>query len=121
VQLPDWQLEPDAEQLYGDPNDQYYYTDDQGNLIQPNGPDEGRPAPLTPDGQDQPLDRQPDFRRADPREPAPAAANDDFLDQATGRGGVPAPQRMPGGAYGPGPRPPAGDATRQAPPPGFGQ
>jgi penicillin-binding protein 1A len=84
VQLPEWQLEPDDEQLYADPNDQYYYSDEQGNFVEPGVPGERRGVPLPPDGQEAPLDRQPDLRRVDPRQ-APPAANDDFLDQATGR------------------------------------
>ncbi len=37
LKLPDWQLEPDDEFLFGDPDD-YYYVDEQGNLIEPGGP-----------------------------------------------------------------------------------
>ena len=36
LKLPEWQLEPDDEQMSGSPDD-YYYTDDNGNLIQPGG------------------------------------------------------------------------------------
>ncbi|MEO6152962.1 MAG: PBP1A family penicillin-binding protein [Croceibacterium sp.] len=115
VQLPEWQLEPDQEQILNSPDDPYYYTDEQGNLVEP-GVSEDRRVPLPPEGQDEaPL--QPS-RRSDPRAPAPApigrpppaAANDDFLDQATGRS-VP-----PGG---PAPRATLAPVPRQPPP--FGQ
>jgi penicillin-binding protein 1A len=130
VQLPEWQLEPDQEQLYGDPNDQYYYTDDQGNLIEPGNNDDRRPPPLAPDGQEQPFDRSERLDRNDPRGAPPAAASDDFLDQATGRGAAPPPgNRQPypaqpqprgqGAAYPGGARPPVGVATRQPAPPGY--
>ena len=68
LKLPDWQLEPDDEILLGDPND-YYIPDEQGNLIEPGtrpgdpAGREGGPAPGDP----------------------PPAANDDFLNQATGK------------------------------------
>lgn len=55
LKLPEWQTEPDDEYLYGDPDD-YYYVDEQGNLIEPGRgvgpledgivlPGSGRPAP----------------------------------------------------------------------------
>ncbi|WP_374529969.1 transglycosylase domain-containing protein [Novosphingobium sp.] len=72
VTLPAWQIEPDDEaNLSGNPED-YYYVDEQGNLVDPNRQTPGQ------DGQD-PGKTAP--------EPAvlPPAANDDFLDQATGR------------------------------------
>jgi len=62
VQLPEFQVEPDEEQL-GQSGDQYYYTDDQGNLVPPTGQDDQRQA--YPSQQYQPLDRQPDLRRQD--------------------------------------------------------
>ncbi len=88
LQLPEWQLEPDDEYYYGDPGD-YYYIDEQGNLIEPERPGaqgtsnsgfdvegEVRPPPRTRDG------------RRDVEgmglPPPPPAANDDFLEQATG-------------------------------------
>jgi len=86
VKLPDWQEEPDQEWK---PGDDYYYVDEQGNLIEPAGPDDRR-AVIPPDEQ-QKVPAEPQ-RRPDPRAPAPApgrpappAANDDFLDKATGR------------------------------------
>lgn len=100
LKLPEWQLEPDDEQMTGNPDD-YYFVDDQGNLIQPgsendpsrNDPTSG-PGAIPPENMPEgsrPLDPQPGRgRRPDdgglvPVNPAPPAANDDFLDRATGR------------------------------------
>jgi penicillin-binding protein 1A len=100
LKLPDWQLEPDDEQITGDPN-QYYYTDDQGNMIQGSpgsGPGVGPGEP--------PVDREApaDNGGLVPVEP-PAAAGDEFLDQATGRRQRdPAPMR-PGANLPSAPRP----------------
>ena len=74
LKLPDWQLEPDDEQLTGNPDD-YYYTDDQGNMI----PGGSNPGPGEP-----PMERGTADGGLEPVEPPPAA-NDDFLDQATGK------------------------------------
>ena len=113
LKLPDWQLEPDDEALTGNPDD-YYFVDDQGNLIEPGserdpsrgdpggygpggyGPDYGPggydprqgPSQRTRPGEDRPDLRRPDSRRPEdgdlvPVRPPPAA-NDDFLDRATG-------------------------------------
>jgi penicillin-binding protein 1A len=91
VQLPEWQLEPDEEQMFGTPDDEYYYVDEEGNLIEPTAPGERRPAPFPAEGEDQPEPADP-VRRPDPRvtppvpgRPAQPAASDDFLDRATGR------------------------------------
>ncbi|NBB26469.1 PBP1A family penicillin-binding protein [Porphyrobacter sp. SLTP] len=77
LELPEWQLEPDAEAMFGEPDD-YYYIDEQGNMIQP-GRDEFGPED----------ERGPD---------APPAASQDFLEEATG-GALPQqsqrPQREP--------------------------
>ena len=105
LKLPDWQLEPDAEAMQGDPDD-YYFTDEQGNLVE-----RGRPpgdagyGPGSPDQAGQHRD-QPAFG-VDGERPAPAgppppaprgrigdmdqAASDDFLNQATGNARNPAP------------------------------
>ncbi|MCK9541902.1 MAG: PBP1A family penicillin-binding protein [Novosphingobium sp.] len=79
LKLPDWQLEPDDEALYGNPND-YYYTDDQGNLIAPDGVAPGGPG--EPPTEERPWPSQGDYGSGD----APPAASDDFLNRATGRG-----------------------------------
>src|SRR6478736_450982 len=63
VQLPEWQEEPDEEWMYGEPGDDYYYTDDQGNLIDPAAPESRRGMPFPPE--DQELPPQP-ARRQDP-------------------------------------------------------
>ncbi|NVE95589.1 PBP1A family penicillin-binding protein [Altererythrobacter sp. JGD-16] len=73
VNLPGWQLEPDEDVLFGDP-DEYYYIDEQGNLIEPGGPRlVPGDIPLGPDGM--PI----------PRDGVQPAAPDDFLDRATGQ------------------------------------
>ncbi len=56
LKLPDWQLEPDDEFLYGDPGD-YYYIDENGNLIEPSGPQERRNGDLPLDGAHRPARR----------------------------------------------------------------
>jgi penicillin-binding protein 1A len=75
LELPEWQLEPDEEALFGAPED-YYYIDEQGNLIEPGRRDDG-PDPFGPDG-----------------EGAPPAASQDFLEEATG-GSLPQSPRPP--------------------------
>ena len=81
LQLPEWQLEPDDEFLFGDPED-YYFIDEEGNLISPPGPDEPRGLPFPPG--EEAIEPQ---RRPEPGdEPAPPAASDDFLERATGGG-----------------------------------
>jgi penicillin-binding protein 1A len=118
LKLPDWQLEPDDEQFQGDPDD-YYYTDDQGNLVPPSGQQQG-PGPGEP-----PMDRGerwpsgPGYNNGPgyngglvPAGPPPAAS-DDFLDQATGR----RPRDM--GPRDMGPRAGAGGNLPPAPRPGM--
>ena len=73
VTLPAWQLEPDDESQLGGNPDAYFYADDQGNLIAPDGAPAsppagpGGPAPLP-----------------SPESAPPPAASEDFLRQATG-------------------------------------
>lgn len=95
VQLPEWQLEPDDEYYYGAPGD-YYYIDEQGNLIEPALPEEPGEFPFPIEGElplgDRP--RQPPAPSEDSggeiesegesAEPV-QAASDEFLDRATGR------------------------------------
>ena len=74
LKLPQWQLEPDDETMQNNPDD-YFYQDDQGNVVDHGAPKaEGR----TPD------DAIPVDDNGQPIAPA-AAANPDFLDRATGR------------------------------------
>ncbi len=76
--LPAWQLEPDDEMLMNGSPDDYYYVDEDGNLIEPSGRSRERepPAPEEPalpnDGGLVPV-------------ALPPAAEEDFLDEATGR------------------------------------
>lgn len=100
LKLPEWQLEPDDEFLRGDPDD-YYFVDEDGNLIEP-----GRNDPYPPYSTESPTELrrgvEPDFDKTQP----PPAASDDFLNRAIGSsGGDPAlldpglraapPQRQP--------------------------
>ena len=73
LKLPEWQLEPDDEYRFGDP-DEYYYIDEQGNLIEPSRPPGVRQPGLPPLGED-----------IGGGEGLPAAP-DDFLNRATGAG-----------------------------------
>ena len=77
LKLPDWQLEPDDEILIGNPDD-YYYVDDQGNLVAPGSPRVGGPG-------DPPTDERPFPPGGRYEGEPPPAASDDFLDRATGR------------------------------------
>jgi penicillin-binding protein 1A len=78
LELPEWQLEPDEEALFGAPED-YYYIDEQGNMVEPGRRDPSQ-SPLGPEEL-----RDPD---------APSAASRDFLEEATG-GTLPQNQRPP--------------------------
>ncbi|WP_435416822.1 PBP1A family penicillin-binding protein [Parerythrobacter aurantius] len=89
-ELPEWQTEPDEEYYFGDPDD-YYYIDEQGNLIEPGRIEGPRGDGLPPESEggagtaDRPR-RGPDG--ADDEQPQ--AASDDFLDRATGGSNEPA-------------------------------
>ena len=65
---PDWELEPDEEMMFGDP-DEYYFIDENGNLIEPGlrDPDALDDPGVAPRGND-----------------APPAVTEDFLDEAIG-------------------------------------
>jgi len=104
LKLPDWQLEPDDEVLIGNPDD-YYYVDDQGNLIAPGGARDGGPgAPPTEERPFPPNGRY----EGEP----PPAAGDEFLDRATGR----RPSPDSGGARGAGAQPGATGVKKPASP-----
>jgi len=85
VKLPDWQLEPDDEQLQGNPQD-YYFIDDNGQLVPPPGQDQPRGNAYPPDAAEP--DRRPEPGGQQPAAgPPPSAASDDFLNRATGGAG----------------------------------
>jgi penicillin-binding protein 1A len=87
LKLPEWQLEPDDEALSGDP-ESYYYSDEQGNLVDPRKDDGSGPGAIPPDMYEDGAQ--------------PPAANDDFLDQATGRNANEARSPRPFGRPAPG-------------------
>ena len=76
LKLPDWQLEPDDETGFGNPEN-YSYIDERGNLIDLRDHRKDNSGPGDPPvGEDYAVVPNPD---------GPPAANDDFLDQATGK------------------------------------
>lgn len=105
AQLPAWRIEADDEYFFGDP-DEYYFIDEQGNLIEPGQaplPD-NQPFPI---GGDQPEGQAPapgsrpgqrgQGRDGDSGEDsldAPPAASDEFLGRAIGEASPP-PGRRP--------------------------
>src|SRR5690606_38868122 len=99
LKLPEWQLEPDEEWMFQDRDDDYYFVDEQGNLIEPGTGVDRRGLPFPVEGEE-PLpgeqSRRPDWQApVDGRDP-PQAAVDDFLDRATGRSAPDnAPRRAP--------------------------
>ncbi|TMM47137.1 transglycosylase domain-containing protein [Qipengyuania marisflavi] len=105
LKLPEWQLEPDDEAIFGDPED-YYFIDEQGNLIEPGRPADQRDDPFGVDGERRPEDGQrPLPPSGGPRQVpaplprgadgAPQAIGDDFLDEATGGASGRRPQAQP--------------------------
>jgi penicillin-binding protein 1A len=94
LKLPEWQLEPDDEALSGDP-ESYFYSDEQGNLVDPHKDDGSGPGGVPPEM----------YEGGAP----PAAAGDDFLNQATGATSAEPtgsrPARTPQGEQRPRPRP----------------
>jgi penicillin-binding protein 1A len=88
LRLPEWQLEPDEEDPFGDPTD-YYYVDEDGNLIDPRELEDYDPAARRPEGIDAP---------GGGSENPPPAVDPEFLDRAIN-----------------GTRQPPPPATRQAP------
>ena len=90
MKLPLWQLQPDDEAKLNNPED-YYYVDDQGNLIERGaGPVSGQVSGQTSGPGAPPIGPDDSGRIGTGRSGnGPPAANDDFLDRATGkRGGV---------------------------------
>jgi penicillin-binding protein 1A len=110
LKLPEWQLEPDDEQMYGNPDD-YYYTDDSGNLVEPQRPGDGStpagPDPFPPQGEQAvPGPAAPaGGRRPQPTDDGSQAASDDFLNRATGNVPPPAPVPTARPRAGPTPQP----------------
>ncbi|WP_324826558.1 PBP1A family penicillin-binding protein [Qipengyuania zhejiangensis] len=104
LKLPEWQLEPDDEYLLGNPDD-YYFIDEQGNLIEPGTSGEPRRDPFDEafDGNGEGQRPRPGAQRPGqaPQPPprgadgAPQAVGDDFLDQATGADRERAPRPIP--------------------------
>jgi len=95
LHLPEWQLEPDDEYFFGDPDD-YYFIDEQGNLIEPGRREpqgeSGLPFPV--EGEQLPNDRlRPQGQGAQGE--AGQAASDDFLERATGQQLPPEAPRPP--------------------------
>ncbi len=74
LKLPEWQLEPDDEALFGEPGD-YYYVDEQGNLVDPNRRSDVPVRPFPPEEEPSSSSQQ--------NQPPPAASGD-FLDRAIG-------------------------------------
>ena len=89
VKLPDWQLEPDDE-YYGETGDNYYYVDENGNLIEPRNQAGRTEQPEGDDG-----DQDGAGGQLVPASPAPPAASEEFLDRATGRNPSSAAPRRP--------------------------
>ncbi len=87
LNLPEWQLEPDDEYLFGNPDD-YYFIDEQGNLIEPGRAPDNFEDAFPVEGERPPGEgeRPRTPRPGDGRAPSdmPQAAPDDFLDRATG-------------------------------------
>ena len=86
LDLPEWQLEPDEEAMFGDPDD-YYFIDEQGILIAPDrsGSERSERFPPAPGAPEVDVRSGSSGRGLPTGEPAPPAAPDDFLDRATGR------------------------------------
>jgi len=82
VKLPEWQLEPDDEFFLGQP-DEYYFIDEQGNLVEPGRPRQPGEMPFPVDGEQAP--GAPPPVPGQPQRGTAPAASEDFLDQATGR------------------------------------
>ncbi|MGX7951521.1 transglycosylase domain-containing protein [Tsuneonella sp. HG249] len=108
LQLPEWQLEPDEEYMFGGDPDEYYYIDEQGNLVEPQRPGTGQDDPFPAEGEQVP--GQPARRPAPPSDEATQAASDDFLNSATGARPAnppPAPTQRPRATGLPPPQPAA--------------
>jgi len=85
LNLPEWQLEPDEEFMFGDPDD-YYFIDEQGNLIEPGRPDPDSELPFDVEGERPSVEEQAD---------GPPAASDAFLNEAIGGTSAPSAPEPP--------------------------
>lgn len=108
LNLPEWMLEREEEYLYGDP-DEYYYIDEQGNLVEPGRSDFEDAFGPSPDGTSQETrpgarsgtrsgsgaGTRPETPDAAPSQEPPPAASSDFLEQATGQDLPPDRRRQP--------------------------
>jgi penicillin-binding protein 1A len=92
LKLPEWQLEPDDEYYLNGNQDDYYYIDESGNLVEPQRPDPNSgpgPGDFPVEGEQAvPGPAAPTPRRPDDR--GTQAASDDFLNRATGGNAPPA-------------------------------
>ncbi|NNC51790.1 MAG: PBP1A family penicillin-binding protein [Erythrobacter sp.] len=104
LQLPEWQMDAEDDYFFGDPDD-YYYIDEQGNLIEPGRSEQpGGSLPFPGDGGvqrdfDDEFNRpgrpqrvpgpRPDTTTGRGEDGAPQAIDDDFLDNAIGRDSPP--------------------------------
>ncbi len=104
VTLPEWQLEPDEESYFGQPDNGQMMVDENGNPIEPGGvPDMPSDAPAG-----EPIPR-PDADPSDQAPPVPQQQlNQDWIDRVTGRD---APRRDP---VAPQPRAPQRDWSRES-------
>jgi penicillin-binding protein 1A len=104
VTLPEWQLEPDEESYFGQPDNGQMMVDENGNPIEPGGvPDMPSDAPA---GE---LIPRPDADPSDQAPPVPQQQlNQDWIDRVTGRD---APRRDPAA---PQPRAPQRDWSRES-------
>lgn len=82
LKLPEWQLEPDDEYFFGNPDD-YYFIDEQGNLIEPGYGDTTRELPFPVEGEVVPAPEDGSQVRVRPGNGQ--AVDDNFLEQATGQ------------------------------------
>ncbi len=99
VTLPEWQLEPDQESYFGEP-DNGLFVDEDGNPVEPGTAQPTDPGPplVDPDGNPLPPDQQERAARSARPEARPERLDQEWMDQVLGRTpppGRPAPQRSP--------------------------
>jgi penicillin-binding protein 1A len=109
VTLPEWQLEPDQESYFGEP-DNGLFVDEDGNPVEPGttAPSDPGPPLVDPDGNPLPPDQQERAARTARPEERPERLDQEWMDRALGRTpppGRPAPQRERAPAIPPSDRP----------------